>query len=145
MRVEQERRHAERKDRHPEVRHPAGPDCQCHVEQHNQRAHAQVDARARETRVQDRERDARRREATASSDVPRTTEGQVRDDRVRRDLGREHLESGRQRAEVLREAEQGLDGATLNKLCKARARSAHNDGGQISRTHPEGREASTRS
>ena len=86
MRVEQERRDTERKNRHPEVGHPSRPNRQRHVEQYNERPHAEVDAWAREARVEDGERDARRREPTASCDVPRTAERQVGDDRVRRDL-----------------------------------------------------------
>ena len=55
MRVEQERRDAESQDRHPEVRDPSRPNCKRHVEQHDEGPHAEVDARAREARVQDAE------------------------------------------------------------------------------------------
>ena len=118
MRVEQEGRDAHREDGHPEVRHPARPNGKRHIEQHDERAHAQVDTRAREPGVEDRKRDARRCEATTSGNVPRTTKGQVGDDRVRRDLSREDLERRRQRAEMLRETDDSLDGATLDELCQ---------------------------
>ena len=117
MRVEQERRNAERKDGDPEVNDPWRPNRQSHVEQHDERAHAEVDTRACETRVQDGERDTRRRETTPSSNVPCTTEGQVRDDGVGRDLGGEDLERRRQRAEVFGETNESLRRTTLNEFC----------------------------
>ena len=82
MRVEEERRDAQGQNGYPEVGDPSRPDRQRHVEQHDERSHAEVDARARKARVQDREGDASRREPTACRNVPRTTKRQVRDDRV---------------------------------------------------------------
>ena len=116
MRVEKERRDAQGQNGHPEVSDPSRPDRQRHIEQHDERPHAEVDARAREARVQDREGDARRREPTTRGDVPRTTKRQVRDDRVRRDLRREHLKGRREGAEVLRETEHSLSSTTLNEF-----------------------------
>ena len=48
VRVEQEGRDAHRQNGDPEVRDPSRPDRQRYVEQHDERAHAEVDARARE-------------------------------------------------------------------------------------------------
>ena len=121
MRVEQERRDAHREDGHPEVRHPSRPDRQRHVEEHDERPHAEVDTRASEAGVQDGERDTRRRETTTGSNVPGTTERQVALDGLRVDLGREHLEDGRQRQEVLAKTDEGLAGTTLKQLCMRRS------------------------
>ncbi len=117
MRVEQEGRDAKCQDRHPEVRDPSSPDRQRHVEQHDQGTHAEVDTRPREPRVEDSERDPCRCKAATRCDVKRTTEGQVRDDRVRRDLSGKDLERRLKRAEVLRKTDDGLDGSTLDQFC----------------------------
>lgn len=118
VRVEQERRDAQRQNRHPEVRDPSRPDRQRHVKQHDQSAHAKVDTRSGEARVEDSERDPGRCKATSGRDVPGATESQVRDDRVRRNLGGEDLERRGQRPKVLRETNDGLDGSALNQLCR---------------------------
>ena len=96
VRVEQERRDTERKNRHPEVGHPSGPDRQCNIEQHDQRTHAEVDTRSSEPGVEDTEGQSSRSETTSSGDVTRTTECQVREDRVRVDLGGEDFEDRRE-------------------------------------------------
>ena len=120
MRVEQERRHAQGEDRHPEVRNPTRPDGECDIEQHDERPHAEVDAWACETGVQDREGDARRCETTTRRDVPRPTKGQVRDDRVRGDLRGKDFERGREGGEVLRETKNCLARTTLNEFYRRR-------------------------
>ena len=116
MRVEQERRNAERKDGDPEVNDPWRPNRQSHVEQHDERAHAEVDTRACETREQDAEADATGGEPTTGSDVTRTTEGQVAEYGVRLDLGGENLEDGRQRHELLEQTPDGAPGTTLDEF-----------------------------
>ena len=116
MRVEQERRDAHREDGYPEVRDPSRPDRQRHVEQHDERAHAEVDTRACETREQDAEADATGGEPTTGSDVTRTTEGQVAEYGVRLDLGGENFEDGRQRHELLEQTPDGAPGTTLDEF-----------------------------
>lgn len=92
------------------------PEGQGDVEEQEERPKSEVDARSGEARVEDRERDARRREASAGGDVPRASERQVAEDRVRRDLGAEDLEHGRERQEVFPEADQRAHDSALREL-----------------------------
>lgn len=94
MRVIQERRDTKRQNRNPEINQIPRPERQRHIEQHQQRPHPEVDARSRETRIEDGERDPGRRESTAGGDVSSPAEGQVVQDGVRVDLGGEDFEDG---------------------------------------------------
>lgn len=102
MRVEEERRQAKSERRHPEVDHMRDPQRYRHIQQHHQRPHTQVDTRAREAREKGAEVCARRRETTASRNVPSTTVVQITEDGVAVDLGGEDLEDGRERTHLLR-------------------------------------------
>ena len=96
MRIEHEWRDAEGEDGEPEVDQVWDPDGHRRVQQEQQVTHAHVDTRRRETRVEDVERYPTRRETTTCSDVARTTEAHVVQERLRVDLGGEHFENGRQ-------------------------------------------------
>lgn len=95
VRVEQERRDAQCRHRDPEVDEMRHPDGHRDVEQHDERAHAEIDAGAREARVEDAERDAGGREAAPGGDIPCTTEREIAEDGMRLDLRREYLKEGR--------------------------------------------------
>lgn len=92
------------------------PDGQRDVEQQEERAHAEVDARPGEPRVEDRKRDAGRRESSSCRNVARTTVGHVAQDRVRRDLGAKDLEDGRERRKVLAQSYQRAHDTALGEL-----------------------------
>ena len=121
MRVEHERRDAQRHDRDPEVDEERRPNRHRGVREQKEVPHAHIDTGSGETRVKDAERDTRRRETTTGGNVPGTTERQVALDGLRVDLGREHLEDGRQRQEVLAKTDEGLAGTTLKQLCMRRS------------------------
>lgn len=116
MWVEQERSDTKRENRDPKVDQVRRPEREGHVKEHQQRAHAEVDTRTSEAREEDAERDPGRRKATASSDVPRATEGQVVQDRMRVDLGCEHLEHRRERHELLAESRKRSTSTTFNQF-----------------------------
>lgn len=82
MRVEHERCDTERHHGDPEVDQVRHPNRHRDVENDEQGAHAEVDARSRESRVQNRERKSSSCETTTCRDVTSTTECQVRQDGV---------------------------------------------------------------
>ena len=107
------------------------PERQRDVEEQQQRPHPQVDARTRESRVQDRKRDPRRREASTGGDVPRASIRQVAEDRVRRDLGAKDLEKGREGEEVLAESNDGANDTAFRQLLEEeRQEGCENERGQ---------------
>ena len=116
MRVEEERRDAECQSCRPEVDQVRDPKRQRHIQQHDQRAHSEVDTRTSETRVEREELHARSRETTASRDVPCATVGEISQDGMTIDLRRKDFEDRRERQEVLREAEDGLWSTTLGQF-----------------------------
>ena len=117
VRVEDERRDAQRQYRDPEVDEEERPDGHGGVEEQKQVTHTHMDAGSSETGVEDSERDMSRRETTTRRNVLGTTECQVALDRLRVDLRREDLEDRRQRQEVLPTAHKRLASITLKQLC----------------------------
>lgn len=91
------------------------PQREGHVEQEQERPQSEVDARAGKPREENGERDPGSSEATTGGDVASSSVGQVAQDRVRGDLGAEHLEDGREGEEVLAESN---DGANDSSLCE---------------------------
>ena len=116
MWVEQEWSDTKGENRYPKVDQVRRPEREGDIEEHQQRAHAEVDARTGEAREKDAERDPGRRKATAGSDVSRATEGQVVQDRVGVDLGGEHLKHRRERHELLAESRERSTSTTLNQF-----------------------------
>ena len=55
MRIEKERGDTESEDGYPEINQVSRPERQCHIEQHQQSPHAQVNARASESREKNTE------------------------------------------------------------------------------------------
>jgi hypothetical protein len=92
------------------------PQRQGDVEEQQQRPQAEVDSRTRKPRVEDDERDASGGETTAGRDVTGATVRQVAEDGVRRDLGAEDLEDGREGQEVLAETDDRANDTALRKL-----------------------------
>jgi hypothetical protein len=118
MRIKDERRQTQRERRDPKIDHMRNPQRDRHIQQHNQRAHAQVDARTRKAREERAKVRARRREPTAGRDVPRTAVVEIADDGVALDLGGEDLEDGGEGAELFRETEDGADCTAFDEFCK---------------------------
>jgi hypothetical protein len=73
MRVEDKRCQAQRKRRDPEVDEVRDPQCDRDIQQHNRRAHAQVDTWASKTRVEDAGWVACRCKGTPGSNVTSST------------------------------------------------------------------------
>ncbi len=96
MGVEQERSDTKSDDRNPEVDQVWRPQGQGDIKQHDQRSHAEVDARTGEPRKQDVEIYPASGKTTSSSNVTRPTESQITQDGMGVDLGGEDLEHGRQ-------------------------------------------------
>lgn len=86
MGIEHKRRNAQTQNRHPEVQQIWRPQRQCHVEQHDQRAHPQIDTRARKTREENAERVSCGGETAAGSDVAGTSKSEIAENRVSVDL-----------------------------------------------------------
>ena len=116
VRVEQERRNAQGKDRDPEVDDPSSPQRDGDVEQHHQLSHAEIDTGASETRVENAEGYPGSRKPTTGRDVSSTTEGQITRDRMRVDTRGEDFECGRQRREVLAQTKDCLPSTTLHQF-----------------------------
>ena len=81
-------------DGEPKVDEMGDPDGHRHVEEDQQIPEAHVDTGASETGVKDAEGYTRRRETTASGNVSGASEGQIAEDGVGVDLGREDFEDG---------------------------------------------------
>jgi hypothetical protein len=114
--VEQEWSDTKGQNGNPKVDQVRRPERERNVEEHEQRTHAEVDAGASKAREEDAERDPRRREATAGSDVPRTAEGQVVQDRMRVDLGGEDLKHRREGHELFAKSRERTASTTLNQF-----------------------------
>ena len=74
MRVEEERRKAERQQGCPEVDEPRTPNGDRSEDQHHQSTCAEVDGRSSEARVENAERNASSGKTTTGTDVTGTTE-----------------------------------------------------------------------
>ena len=118
VRVEHERRDAQRQHRDPEVDEEGRPDGHGGVEKQKQVAHTHIDTGSSETRVEDSERDTSRRETTTRRNVSGTTKCQVALDRLRVDLRGEDFEDGRERQEVLCETDKGTSRSSLDEFWK---------------------------
>jgi hypothetical protein len=120
MGVEQERRDAKSESGDPEIDKPVHPEGRGDVEHHEGETHAEVDRRAGESRVEDREVDSGGGKTSTGSDVPSASERQVGQDRIGVDLRREDLENGRERHEMLAESDECSAGSSLGKLCNGK-------------------------
>lgn len=139
VRVEHERRDAEREQGDPEPKQPVAPNGDGSEKQHEQATGAPVDRRTGETRVEDTERHASSGETTAGTDVTGTTVRQVLLDGVGVDLTDEHLEERRQRGEVLGQTGRSAPESTLGQLLNRERNEGdeeHNEDGDNATLNP---------
>ena len=139
MRIVDKRRDAEGQQGDPEVHQPAGPDGHGGEQQHHQRPSAQVDGRARESRVQHAKGDPGGGEATAGTDVARPAERQILMERMGVDLTDEDLEEGGQGDEVLGPSGGGTPEATFRQLLHHQGHKGDeedDEDGQTAASHP---------
>jgi len=94
VRVEHEGGNAQCENGDPEVNEMGHPDGQGDEKEHQQRPHAKIDTGSSETRVENAEVHAGRREASAGGDITSTTKGQIAQDRMSVDLSGEDLKDG---------------------------------------------------
>lgn len=117
VRVEQEGRDGERKDGDPEVDEPVDPETRRHVEHHERQPETHVNGRPGETRVEDGKVDSGGGEPSSGRNVSSTSERQVGQDGLGVDLGREHLEHGREGSEMFTETNKSPTSSTFRQFC----------------------------
>lgn len=95
MRVEHEWSYTQGEHGYPEVDQVGNPDGQADIEKNDQVSHAHVNAGSCKSGVQDAEIESSGGKTTSCCDVSCSTESQIAQNRLRVDLGGEHLKDGR--------------------------------------------------
>jgi len=116
VRVEPEGCNREGKNGYPEIDQVRGPECQCHVEEHDECPHAQVNTWTSKTGEEDVEVDTGCCKSTACRNVTRASECEISEDWMSVDLHRKHFEDEWQGGELFHETPDGFPSTTFDKF-----------------------------